>query len=129
MWNRLCPCADQAHPEGHYLHEAAGAGGGHGVLLEAAFDLDQAEHHLRVEAGALGLVMDGLEQVEARLRSGMRRAGGSTFPSASRPFPGWTGSCGSGAARSADRGMQCRLHAGRQRFVLLSPGVGCRRQQ
>ena len=58
------------YPEWHDLHEAARGGGRHGVFFEAAFHLDQAQHHLRVEAGACSFVVHGGEKFASLLRIG-----------------------------------------------------------
>src|SRR5690606_35545260 len=42
---------DSANPEWHDLHKAASANRGDGVFLEAAFNLNQAQHHLRIQPG------------------------------------------------------------------------------
>ena len=56
---------DQTDPERHHLHIAAGPGGGYRIFAKAAFDLDQAQHQLRIEAGAGGFVMDRAEKIQA----------------------------------------------------------------
>jgi hypothetical protein len=87
MWKRLWSLVPISFdPEGHDLHVAAGAGGRHGVFAEAAFDLDQAEHQLRVESGTGGFVMHVRGGRGGYSRSGMRRVRRRTSPSASRPF-------------------------------------------
>src|SRR5690606_32881776 len=53
---RVVAVADQARPERHDLHQAAGTGRRDRVLPEVALDLDQAEHERGIETGALGLV-------------------------------------------------------------------------
>ena len=54
------PSPISARPERHHLHVAARAGDADRVLAKAAFDLDQAEHQRRVEAGAPALVPERL---------------------------------------------------------------------
>jgi hypothetical protein len=119
--------ADQPNPEGHHLHVAARAGGRHGVLLETAFDLDQAEHHLRIETGALGFVIHGLEKIEApfAIRHATRKPAGHFGQPVDLFLDRGELRLGRGAI--GDRRVQRRLHAGRQRFVLL--GTRLRRQR
>ena len=57
--------ADIALPEGHDLHQAFGAHVAHGVLAEGAFHFNQPQHHLRVEVGAGGFVLNHGEQAAA----------------------------------------------------------------
>jgi hypothetical protein len=63
---RSCPVSPIcAAPERHDLHEAACAGARNGVFAKVAFGLDEAEHKLRVEAGAGRLVLHRDQEVAA----------------------------------------------------------------
>src|SRR5947208_3462669 len=56
---------DLTNPERHHLHIAARAGGRDRIFLEAAFVMDDAEHELRIESRARGLVIDRREELAA----------------------------------------------------------------
>ena len=74
----LIVASDEIDPERHHLHVAACTHGGHRVSAKGAFDLDQTEHELGVEPGALGLVMHGDEELFAcnAIRYAFREADG-----------------------------------------------------
>ena len=76
--------ADQARPERHHLHVAARAGLADGVLAEPALDLDQPEHQRRLEPGALALVPDGFEELDAGSWSALRFFSRSLMPPSQR---------------------------------------------
>src|SRR6185436_14379559 len=116
-------------PERHHLHVTSRTCLGHRVLVESAFDLDETEHQLRVEARPLRLVVHGHEEILAgdvvgnvpfeslrHLRQ-PRRAFGLRLESQL-----WTGAIGDGA-------MHDRLYTRGQGFVsLFTRETGLRRK-
>ncbi len=56
--------ADGFDPERHHLRVAARAHRRHRVLAETAFDLDQAEHQLRVDPRARGFPVQGGQKLQ-----------------------------------------------------------------
>src|SRR5262245_7981518 len=65
--------ADQPHPERHDLHVTPGARARHGVLAEIAFDLDDRQDELRIEAGAYRLEVHRAQELDPRLEVGDSR--------------------------------------------------------
>src|SRR3954462_4400001 len=59
----LLAIPDKLYPERHDLHISACTGFRDGVFAESAFDLNHAEHELRIEAGPRTLILHGTKKV------------------------------------------------------------------
>src|SRR6266403_1278306 len=117
--------ADQLDPERHDLHEAARAGAGYRVLAEIAFDLDQAQHELRVEPGTPGFIMHRDQKLLARTLVG--HAALELLRHGVEPRARFFHAAESQERRRliTDGLTQRGLHARRQRLVVL---IACERE-
>jgi hypothetical protein len=119
----VLPRADQAGPERHDLHVAARARARHRILAEPALDVDHAQDELRVEPGALGLVLHRGEEIDARLLVG--DVPGEPDRHLVQPLVPLVGGREHQprAGTIGQRGVHGRLHARGKRLVLLVAGV------
>src|SRR5256886_1609438 len=113
---------DLIQPERHHLHVATRPGLRYRVLAKLALDLDQAEHQLRIEPRAGGLVMHRAQQLQALPAVGDAR--GYALFHLVQPALRILRRAEMQVRRSAirDLGRQARAHAVGKRLVDLRPG-------